>query len=190
VIRHKQRKDGSFRALERAGRHGSGYAKRWVQRYQDALSLEKSVKDRPRKGRPSKIAEKHIKFIKRLIKADHTVGSAEIARDLASEFGVRVSAETVRKALLKNGFQYSSPKRVLKHTIEQKKERHRLALEHRKRERVAFSRVMFTDSKSEPFSCDMFYTTMAPHWPTSSCLSSQAVQKGACVHGSYCLWSN
>lgn len=147
VIRHKQRKDGSFRALERAGRHGSGYAKRWVQRYQEALSLEKSVKDRPRKGRPSKIAEKHIKFIKRLIKADQTVGSAEIARDLASEFGVRVSAETVRKALLKNGFQYSSPKRVLKHTIEQKKERHRLALEHRKRERVAFSRVMFTDSK-------------------------------------------
>jgi len=113
VIRHKQRNTGSFRALERTGGHGSGYAKRWVERYQGDLSLQKSVKDRPRKGRPSKLSEERISCIQDLVDPDEKVGSAEIARHVETEFGLRVSAVTVRKALNKNGFQYSSPKRVL-----------------------------------------------------------------------------
>jgi hypothetical protein len=62
VIRHKQRKTGSFRALERIGRHGT---KRWVERNQEDLSLQKSVQDRAREGRPSKISGEHIPFIKK-----------------------------------------------------------------------------------------------------------------------------
>jgi hypothetical protein len=68
VIRHKQRKTGSFRALERIGRHVSGYAKRWVERYQEDLSLQKSVQDRAREGGPSKISGEHIPFITKMVK--------------------------------------------------------------------------------------------------------------------------
>ncbi len=115
VIRHKQRKTGSFRAVERIGRHGSGYAKRWVERYQEDHSLQKSVQDRAREGRPSKISEEHIPFIKKLVEKDEKVVSAEIARKLATKFGLRVSAVTVRKAVNKNGFQNGPPKWVLAH---------------------------------------------------------------------------
>ncbi len=147
VIRHKQRKTGSFRALERIGRHGSGYAKRWVERYQEGLSLQKSVKDRPRAGRPSKLSVEHISFIKRLVETDEKVGSAEIARHLATKFGLRVSAVTVRKALNKNGFQYSPPKRVLNHKPVQRVKRRKFSVKYRRTKKLAFSKVMFTDSK-------------------------------------------
>ena len=147
VIRHKQRKTGSFRALERIGRHGSGYAKRWVERYQEDLSLQKSVQDRAREGRPPKLSDEHISYIKGLVETNEKVGSAEVARKLATQFGLRVSAVTVRKALNKNGFQYSTPKRVLAHNPVQRVKRRNLSVKYRKTEKLAFSKVMFTDSK-------------------------------------------
>jgi transposase len=95
VERYKQKKYCSYRAVRRTGKHGSGYAKRWVGR----AAVEKSVQDRPRKGRPSKLTERDTSFIKRLVEADARVGSAEIARKLGAEIGVSVTAKTVRNAL-------------------------------------------------------------------------------------------
>ncbi len=76
VERYKHEKRCSYRAVERTGKHGSGYAKRWVGR----VAAEKSVQDRPRKGMPSKSTEREISFIRRLVEADSKVGSVEVAR--------------------------------------------------------------------------------------------------------------
>jgi len=53
------------------------------------------VEDRPRAGRPSKLELKDVSFIKRLVQANEKIGSRDIARKLATELGVGVSAETV-----------------------------------------------------------------------------------------------
>jgi transposase len=173
--------------LERIGRHGSGYAERWVERYQEDLSLQKSVQDRAREGRPSKISGEHIPFIKKLVEKDEKVGSAEIARTLATKFGLRVSAITVRKALNKNGFHYGPPKSVLAHKPVQRVKRRNFSVKYRKTEKL----VMFTDSKI--FSLNPSAATCSARqwhatWQTSHCLSIHAVQGVACVHGSHCQW--
>jgi transposase len=191
VIRHKQRKTGSFRALERIGRHGSGYAKRWVERYQEDLSLQKSVQDRAREGRPPKISDEHISYIKGLVETNEKVGSAEVARKLATQFGLRVSAVTVRKALNKNGFQYSTPKRVLAHNPVQRVKRRNFSVKYKKTEKTGRQQGDVHGQQviqPEPISSNMFSTTVACHWQTSYCLSIQAVKGGACVHGSHCVW--
>jgi transposase len=143
ILRWKHRKSCSFRALERAGGHGSGYAKRWVSRYKE----EKSVQNRPRAGRPSKLSSRDILFIKNLVQTDEKVGCTEIARKLASELGVRVSAETVRNNLIKSGFKYTSPRKTLQHTRIQKIRRLKWSKAYRNTHKLAFSKVMFTDSK-------------------------------------------
>jgi len=143
ILRWKHRKSCSFRALERAGGHGSGYAKRWVSRYKE----EKSVHNRPRAGRPSKLSSRDILFIKNLVQTDEKVGCTEIARKLATELGVRVSAETVRNNLIKSGFKYTSPRKTLQHTRIQKIRRLKWSKAYRNTHKLAFSKVMFTDSK-------------------------------------------
>jgi hypothetical protein len=101
VERFKHKRPCSYHAAEGTGKHGHGYAKRWVGR----ATVEKSKEDRPPTGRPSKITETYIPFIKSLVEADPKVGSAEIARKLAAEFGVSVTAKTVRNAVKKKWFQ-------------------------------------------------------------------------------------
>jgi transposase len=139
----KHRKSRSYRALDRAGKHGCGYAKRWVGRDK----LEKSVRERPRSGRPSKLSERDISFIRGLVEADEQVGSAEVARKLAAEFGVSVTAKTVRNAFKKIGFIYTSPRKILRHTEVQKTNRVNWSRYYRNTQRLSFQKVMFTDSK-------------------------------------------
>jgi transposase len=98
VERFKHKKPCSYRAAEGTGKHGHGYAKCWVGR----ATVEKSIQDRPPTGRPSKITETYIPFIKSMVEADPKVGSAEIAKKLAAEFGVSVTAKTVRNAVQKH----------------------------------------------------------------------------------------
>lgn len=143
ILRWKHRKSCSYRALERAGGHGSGYAKRWVSRYKAG----KSVQNRPRAGRPSQLSSRDISYIKKQVQADEKVGCAEIARKLASELGVNVSAQTVRNSLIKSGFKYSSPKKILHHTNTQKNRRLKWSSSYKNTHKLAFSKVMFTDSK-------------------------------------------
>ena len=143
ILRWKHRKNSSYRALERAGGHGSGYAKRWVSRYKE----EKSVQSRPRAGRPSKLSSRDMSFIKDLIQTDENVGCTEIARKLESELGVRVSAETVRNNLIKSGFKYTSPRKVLQHSRIQRIRRLKWSTKYRNTHKLAFNKVMFTDSK-------------------------------------------
>ena len=86
-------------------------------------------------------------FIKKLVQADQKVGCAEIARKLASELGVNVSAQAVRNSLIKTGFKYSSPKKTLQHTSAQKIRRLKWSSVCRNTLKLAFNKVMFTDSK-------------------------------------------
>lgn len=139
----KHKKSRSYRAADRAGKHGSGYAKRWVGRDK----VEKSVQDRPRSGRPSKLSDRERTFIRSLVEADENVGSAEIARKLASECGVHVTARTVRDALKRVDFKYSPPREILQHTEVQKTNRVNWSRHYRNTQRLSFKKVMFTDSK-------------------------------------------
>ena len=139
----KHKKFCSYRAAERTGKHGHGYTNRWVGR----ATVEKSVQDRPRTGRPSKLTEVDISVIKRLVEADSKVGSAEIARKLAAEFGVSVTARTVRNALKKIGFKYGTSRKVLQHSVLQTSNRVKWCKYTTNTQRLSFQKVMFTDSK-------------------------------------------
>ena len=143
VERYKQKKYCSYRAVERTGKHGSGYAKRWVGRE----AVEKSVQDKPRRGRPSKLTKRDISFIIRLVEADPKVGSAEVARKLGSEIGVSVTPKTVRNALKNIGFKYSSSRKILQHSVLQRSNRVKWCKHIRNTLRLSFQKVMFTDSK-------------------------------------------
>ena len=143
VQRFKHKKFCSYRAAERTGKHGHGYANRWVGR----ATVEKSIQDRPRTGRPSKLTELNISFIKRLVEADSKVGSAEVARKLGSEIGVSVTAKTVRNALKNIGFKYSSSRKILQHSVVQRSNRVKWCKHIRNTQRLSFQKVMFTDSK-------------------------------------------
>jgi hypothetical protein len=125
-----------------------------------------------------------------MVEKDEKVGSAEIARKLAIEFGLRVSAGTVRKALNKNGFQYGLPKRVLAHKPVQRVKRRNCLVKHRKTEKLAFGKVMFTDSKIFSLNPSAETCSARHGMPLANVPLSviQAVQGGACVHGSHCLW--
>ena len=143
VERFKQKKYCSYRAAERTGKHGHGYTNRWVGR----ATVENSVQDRPRTGRPSKLTEIYISFIKRLVEADSKVGSAEVARKLAAEFGVTVTAKTGRNALKKIGFKYGTSRKVLQHSVLQTSNRLKWCKYTMNTQRLSFQKVMFTDSK-------------------------------------------
>jgi hypothetical protein len=58
-----------------------------------------------------------------------------------------VSAETVRNNLIKSGFKYTSPRKTLQHTRIQKIRRLKWSKAYRNTHKLAFSKVMFTDSK-------------------------------------------
>jgi hypothetical protein len=110
-------------------------------------TVEKSIQDRPRTGRPSKLTEIEITFIKKLVEADSKVGSAEVAKKLAAEFKVTVTAKTVRNDLKKIGFKYGSPRKVLQHSVIQTSNRVKWCKYTSKTQRLSFQKVMFTDSK-------------------------------------------
>jgi len=93
------------------------------------------------------LTERDISFIKRLVEADARVGSAEVARKLGAEIGVSVTAKTVRNALKNIGFKYSSPRKILQHSVAQRSKRVRWCKHIRNTLRLSFQKVMFTDSK-------------------------------------------
>jgi transposase len=114
-----------------------------VSRYKEG----KSVQNRPRAGRPSNLSSRDILFVKKLVQADEKVDCAEIARTLASQLGVNVSAQAVRNNLIKSGFKYSAPKKTLQHTSTQTSRRLKWCSSTLNTQKLAFSKVMFTDSK-------------------------------------------
>jgi hypothetical protein len=90
---------------------------------------------------------RHIYFIKGLVSYDIGVGSVEIATRLEAEHGVQVSARTVRNVLKREGFQHSLPKQVVSLSPSQRSGRVKWCVTHRNTQKLAFSKVLFTDSK-------------------------------------------
>jgi transposase len=141
TLKHQRKR--SLRAAERAGKHGRGFAQRWLSR----KKTENPVTDKRRSGRPLKLSVRHISFIKGLVSSEFGVGSAEIANRLEAEHGVKVSARTVRHVLKREGFQHSLPKQVVSLSPSQRSRRVKWCVTHRNTQKLAFSKVLFTDSK-------------------------------------------
>ena len=141
TLKHQRKR--SLRAAERAGKHGRGFAQRWLSR----KKTENPVTDKRRSGRPLKLSVRHISFIKGLVSSEFGVGSAEIANRLEAEHGVKVSARTVRNVLKREGFQHSLPKQVVSLSPSQRSRRVKWCVTHRNTQKLAFSKVLFTDSK-------------------------------------------
>jgi transposase len=140
-LKHQRKRN--LRAAERAGKHGSGFAQRWLSR----KKTESPVTDKVRSGRPSKLSVTHISFIKGLVSSENGVGSAEIANRLEAEHGVKVCAGTVRNVLKREGFQHSLPKQVVSLSPSQRSRRVQWCVTQRNTQKLAFSKVLFTDSK-------------------------------------------
>jgi len=81
------------------------------------------------------------------VEADSKLGSAEVARKLAAEFGVSVTAKTIRNALKKIGFKYGTSRKFLQHSVLQTSNRVKWCKYTINTHRLSFQNVMFTDSK-------------------------------------------
>jgi transposase len=141
ALKHQRKRN--LRAAERAGQHGSGFAKRWL----DRCKTQSPAVDKPRSGRRSKLSAQHLSFIRKLVTSEGGVGSEEVASRLDAEHGVKVCARTVRNALKRAGFKHSLPKQVINLSTSQRLRRVKWCVAHRNTHKLAFSRVLFTDSK-------------------------------------------
>ena len=83
----------------------------WVKRWED----ERDVKDKPRSGPPNKMTKEQEKEICDLVDENNpqehgyktaTWDCVEIKRFVEDKFGIRISDESIRKVLKKNGFSY------------------------------------------------------------------------------------
>jgi transposase len=61
------------------------------------------LKDRPRSGRPRLLGERHERNAVRLLISGKCGTAVEVQRELKSSYGTTISAQTVRRALVRNG---------------------------------------------------------------------------------------
>lgn len=113
---------------------------RWWQRYQLTGTVDTKAKQ---PCKPS-LAPAMVEAIKKAASKPKPQSSTRIAAAVHQEKGVPVSARSVRRCLVKEGFRYCQPKKMLKLTPKQVANRLRWCKENRK---TSWGGVMFTDSK-------------------------------------------
>lgn len=122
----------------------SGIDRRTASNYMRRALRGESLDDRPRSGRPRALTQVHVNTLRQIAREHPGSNTHFYAQQLAQRAGIRVSAETVRKALHRRGFSYRHPKR-------------RVVTSSQKAERVAFARVRLRDSWDMRISCDEAY---------------------------------
>lgn len=113
---------------------------RWWARYQQTGQVDMKAR-RPLK--PS-LAPDTVAAIKKAASKPEMQSSARISAAVGQAEGVQVSARSVRRCLVKEGYRYCQPKKMLKLTPKQVATRLRWCKENN---RTSWGGVMFTDSK-------------------------------------------
>lgn len=118
-----------------------GFVRKWVARY---LSTH-SVEDSPRAGRKIEFAGKDLRTAKRLLQQKKVHSSA----DIAAHFSGKYSPATVRRGLIRGGWEFTKAQDIPKITPSQRRRRLAFAKKHF---RTSWNSVLFTDSKIFPLS--------------------------------------
>lgn len=115
-------------------------AARWWTRYQQTGQVDAKARQPLKRS----LAPAMVKAIKEVASKPEPQSAARIASAVRRAQGVPVSARSVRRCLVNEGFRYCQPKKMLKLTPKQVATRLRWCKENN---RTAWGGVMFTDSK-------------------------------------------
>lgn len=125
-----------------------------VQGIIDRFCERKSLKNKPRSGRPEKLSGADKRVILRLIKNNPKLSAPKIATDLKSR-GVAVDDSTIRKTLRNNGYHGRSPRNKPWINKCNRRKRMEFAKSHLNADQAYFDRIIFSDeSKFNLFGSD------------------------------------
>jgi transposase len=147
------------------------FVKKWVARY---LSTG-GVHDLPRSGRKIVFAGKDLRTAKRLIEKKKVSSSL----DISTHFSGKYSPATVRRGLVREGWEFCVAQNIPKVTPSQRKRRVRFSKKH---SRTSWKGVMFTDSKIFPLSPSM-HSAKLKYWaPKGSHVFQECSRDARKVH--------
>ena len=147
------------------------FVKKWVTRF---LSTG-GVDDLPRSGRTIEFAGKDLRTAKRLLLKKKASSSV----DISNHFSGKYSPATVRRGLVRGGWEFCEAKNVPKVTPSQRKRRVKFSKKH---SRTSWKGVMFTDSKIFPLSPSM-HSAKLKYWaPKGSHVYQECSRDARKVH--------
>lgn len=147
------------------------FVKKWVARY---LSTG-GVDDLPRSGRKIEFAGKDLRTAKRLIEKK----KASSAEDISTYFSGKYSPATVRRGLVRGGWEFCVAQNIPRVTPSQRKRRVSFSKKHC---RTSWKGVMFTDSKIFPLSPSM-HSAKLKYWaPKGSHVYQECSRDARKVH--------
>lgn len=147
------------------------FVKKWVKRYLSTGSVE----DLPRSGRKIEFAGKDLRTAKRLLEKKKAGSSL----DIANHFSGKYSPATVRRGLVRGGWEFAVAQNIPKVTPSQRKRRVKFSKKH---SRTSWKGVMFTDSKIFPLRPSM-HSAKLKYWaPRGSHVYQECSRDARKVH--------
>jgi len=158
-------------AIARASGQKKSFVKKWVGRW---LSTG-DVLDLPRSGRNIEFVGKDLRTAKRLLQSK----KANSSKDVSTYFSGKYSPATVRRGLVRGGWEFNAAQNIPKVTPSQRKKRVKFAKNHY---RTSWKGVMFTDSKIFPLRPSI-HSAKLKYWaPKGSHVFQECSRDGRKVH--------